>query len=371
MTPQVLSDLNNVNYAINHNNIYIQHPSGEPDVWHILVSGEGGNCSDFALTKAQALLNLGYPASAIHIETGIINSTLSHAWLVVQTTGGDYALDISGDTVLPNSSLIPIIGGTFYSRHRQIGNNWAFMSPFGWLDSAVNTNQIYQYILDPLLNILYLLYSADGGLFTWYSLPGFNIFSTSVNFSANSNDIYVQYEYLGSPNESHTRKYKLEENKLTFVSELVNSVFGLVKNDGTIFNPSSGNRYKIISKNGYYDYLVTELIDSQPQAIISLETDNPFYSEGGYYHTSFGETISPESESYPYRWCHIEKGDIAIQAFWFLMWGGNDNSPRANYIIPRMYKNGASRLSDVIAAVGATEANLFGLAYIPSTNRLN
>jgi predicted transglutaminase-like cysteine proteinase len=372
MTPQVLTDLNNVNYAVNHAHAYTSdYPN---DNWRIMGAGESGDCEDFALTKAQELLALGYPASALHIEVGVINAGLAHAWLVVQTSAGNYALDTSSDTAIINSSLVPSIGGTYYSRHRQIGSNWASISPFAWLDGAVNTNQIYQYILDPLLNIVYLWYWAVGGLFTWHWLAGFNIFHTSVNFSTDGNDIYVQYDYLTYPTESRTRKYKLEENKLTFISEWINSVSGLVKNDGSIFVPSGGN-YKVISKIGYYDYLNTDPIQSQPQAIISMETNNPFYFESGYYHTAFGETIFPESESYPYRWCHIEIGDITIQAFYFSMWAiydsWTDDGPRANYIIPRMYKNGASCLDAVTAAVGATEANLFGLAYIPSTNRLN
>ena len=51
--------------------------------------------------------------------------------------------------------------------------------------------------------------------------------------------------------------------------------------------------------------------------------------------------------------------NIRIQSF---RWGN---------LLKRMYKDGISNLSEVCAAVGTTEANLLGLVYIPSTDRLN
>ena len=400
-TTQVLADLNAVNYAVNHEHAYVSHPSGLPNVWKILGTGEGGNCSDFALTKAQALLELGYPASALHIETGVINTTLSHAWLVVQTTGGDYALNNASDSIIINSALKSVLGTDFYCRHRQIGSNWAFMSSFAWLDSAVNTNQIYHYILDPLLNILHFWFTSPkiiGGVTVGGESPFYSGTGPSINFSADNNSIYLAAGigitgYDITPGNIY--KFKLNENKLDLISTRSNSIIGPVGRDGNIvsvwfmIDPVAFNgvrvNYDVVSKNGYYDFVDypwypvvptgSQLII--PPATISKEISNPFYQRspsGVGFVTPFRETISPVLR-WPFLWNHIEKGDMAIQAFFFLE-NTNVNSvygsyPRSYYDLPRMYKDGVSCLSEVIAAADATEANLLGLTYIPSTNRLN
>jgi hypothetical protein len=68
---------------------------------------------------------------------------------------------------------------------------------------------------------------------------------------------------------------------------------------------------------------------------------------------------------WPYRWSHIENGNIRIQSFQLI------RDPGAGDNLKRMYKNGVSYLSSVISAVGTTEANLLGLVFIPGTDRLN
>jgi hypothetical protein len=75
-------------------------------------------CEDFALTKAKKLLDMGYPASALHIEVGTIPGGEGHAWLVVQTDQGDYALDNIFKPIMKNT-LLPYSG-----RKRQTGSNW-------------------------------------------------------------------------------------------------------------------------------------------------------------------------------------------------------------------------------------------------------
>lgn len=239
MTAQVLTDLQTVNYNVNHAHTYASDPAGN-DNWRILGSGESGDCEDFALTKAQKLLDLGYPASALHIEASEIAPTVppgtarigGHAWLVVQTTTGDYALDINSDTVGLNKNLT-FSGREFTTRRRQIGSNWAFISPFSAFNSAMNVylGYTFVYILDPLLNILYPLPWTSAYrpfLFPEDGVTG--IGSCSINFSDDHNSIY--YADAG-----WLYTYRLDENVLTEVSKVANTSSGWLTKEGVIKSP--------------------------------------------------------------------------------------------------------------------------------------
>lgn len=280
---QLMTDLQTVNYNVNHGHAYVSDPLGN-DNWKILASGQGGDCEDFALTKAQALLNLGYPASALHIECSEIDdpaggTRTGHAWLVVQTTSGDYALDLNSDTVALNSAL-SFGGKEFICRRRQIGSNWAFISSFAPTSGCENAplGYNYNYIFDPLLNILYLL--PQGSYAQPFLYPcqvisdpqktsqefDDNIAAPSINFSEDKN-----YIYFATNGTLYT--YRLDENVLTEVSHETYTGNGFVLRDGTLLSsnpaapPYSNDAgvtevpdwywcvgAEVLSPDGYYDY---------------------------------------------------------------------------------------------------------------------
>ena len=254
MTEQVRMDLNAVNALVNTSHIYSGDSGG--DNWRIMEAGETGDCEDFALTKAKMLLDLGYPASAIHIEAAMIDGSaipnIGHAWLVVQTTTGDYALDTSSNSIIRNSSLRSNIGTEYICRRRQIGSNWAFIDKFGWLMSSVNLSMTDKalayscwYIYDPLLNIFYLVPDA-------FTLRPFYYYN-SINFSEDNNSIYVLKN-----GANYVYEYKLDENKFTLITQTaISSQYGYVQRDGTLTVPGSNTDFRfseVVSITGAYDF---------------------------------------------------------------------------------------------------------------------
>ncbi|MFZ4436824.1 MAG: transglutaminase-like cysteine peptidase [Syntrophales bacterium] len=251
MTGTARSDLNAVNKAVNDTHGY----TGESgDVWRIMEEGETGDCEDFALTKAQRLLDMGYPASALHIEMGIKETdyTKAHAWLVVQTTEGDYALDISGDTIIRNGNLKQRWGGVdWVQRRRQIGAHWAFISPFGWMLSSYNSDSYCYYILDPLLNIFYYLGWSGSTLFYPQAMM-------SINFSDDNNIIYFQWDGV-------ICHYRIVECGFTMTyAPDQHYIDGFVQSNGLLSlpytNPYNGNSTTlwtkdVVSMDGYYDII--------------------------------------------------------------------------------------------------------------------
>ncbi len=376
MTTQVLADLNAVNELVNTTHAYSGETGG--DNWKVMADGETGDCEDFALTKAKLLLDKGYPASALHIEIAFIEGSLTpnvgHAWLVVQTTGGDYALDLNSNKVTINSSL-KFGDKEFFSRRRQIGSNWAFISPFGWLLSSWNTSLIYTYILDPLLNIFYLMGSS--------SLERVN---GHVNFSADNNAIYEQY--LGDGWTIY--KYKLEENKLT-KTLFASSDGGFVNRDGT--TSAMGADYEIISANGYYNFQQSPddpEISNYSWALMNKVFGSPFYlrrnsldENQSYYIFPNGEairytfTVIVGAQEFignyylPYSWVHIDTDSNTPFIHGCQLRCIRPDLPDARPDVKRMYKNGVSCLGSIAATVGVVEGNILGLTYIPSTDRLN
>jgi predicted transglutaminase-like cysteine proteinase len=387
MSSQLLTDLNSVNYTVNHAHTY----SGESgDVWNIMTEGESGDCEDFALTKAQALLDLGYPASALHIECALVKGTISgHAWLVVQTTGGDYALDTSSDTIIINSSLKTPDGAEYICRKRQIGNQWAFISPFSWMfySSIVNTygGVLYNfcYVLDPLLNILHYVGYEEGIGFCY----GF-----SYNSSLDGNSVYFHFSN-GSLNQTYIYQGKIEENQFTWINSTTQTwTLGYVGRDGNLipFDDAHYYAWEIISRPGYFECIYPDGLSPEnhqyvcePAPIISINVDTPTYEETsgstGVFHTPFTETFSYTGLSdfkFPWWWTHIEEGVNNLRSFFFITgpearYYGLTNFPRSFYSYPRIYRNSEKVINDIIAAIGTTEINLLGLAYIPSTDRLN
>lgn len=119
-TAALQADLKSVNSDVNDSSKYEKDIDkyGKLENWALMEVGGSGDCEDFALTKAKILLDLGYPASAIHIEVGLAQNGEGHAWLVVQTNTGDIALDINYKDPISNDST------PYTDRKRQTGTSW-------------------------------------------------------------------------------------------------------------------------------------------------------------------------------------------------------------------------------------------------------
>lgn len=391
-TAQVTADLLAVNTAVNNGHDYLG--DGLTDTWKILADGEAGDCEDFALTKAQRLLDLGYPASALHIEIGIIDGSMDcHAWLVVQTTTGDYTLNIGSNAVVRNE--LATHGGTDYiSRRRQIGLKWAFISPYGWLFSSSLTDYTIFYILDPLLNIFHEIpsthfadsnYAGRSGGVPFVGaeqqimglVPDFmNKNWNTVNFS--ETEIYISKRSTLTPTITPVIKYRLDENVLTYISQTSYPGMGFVdKNGGIVGFESDGDPGpNVSSANGYYDVeLLSWNHEAYLQHILSRTLESSFRikyqgGSGGIpltanYHLPNGEII-PASQPTSHHincWTQIDTDDLLIQAVKIDYNLGTNNF--------RMYKDGVSCLDTVANAVGVTKDKILGLVYVPAANRLN
>jgi hypothetical protein len=364
------------------------------DNWHILGTGEAGDCEDFALTKAQLLLGMGYPASALHIECGLSKTVLrddgmpaGHAWLVVQTTVADYALDIGHDAAVVNSALKwPGTTDDFTCRRRQIGSNWAFISAYGWMMYSnvpvpFTTAYTFYYILDPILNIFYYLGGyTDNNYAGWAGATPFvgaeqqfdpvpdyvNDNYQSVNFS--STEIFIGRSW--APEWcTDIQVFRLGENVLTYISGTSHSGRGFVDKDGAFFEiPNDGASLPVVvSKNGYYDLSLTPYDGTaQLHHILgrTLTTGFKIDNLNSTYQMPNGEVI-PHSviEHLINCWIQIDTDRLLIHGIVL------DRIEAPKY---RMYKDGVSCFDAVKAAVGATsDDKILGLAYVPSTDRLN
>ncbi len=204
-----------------------------------------------------------------------------------------------------------------------------------------------------------------------------------VNFSADNNAIYEQY--LGDGWTIY--KYKLEENNLSKTIFVPSSSGGFVNRDGT--TSATAADYEIISANGYYDYQQNSddpEINIYSWALMNKIFGSPFYlrrnsldENQSYYIFPDGETIRftfTEQEfigNYylPYSWVHIDTDSKTPFIHGCQLRCIRPDLLSARPDVKRMYKNGASCLSSIAAAVGVAEGNILGLTYIPSTDRLN
>jgi len=212
-TDDLIRDLDRVNRSVNNGHTYA--PDGLLDNWTILGFGEAGDCEDLMLTKASRLLAMGYPASAMRLAVGKTETGLGHAWLVVQTTSGDYALDINYPTLQCDESL------PYTHKQRQTGTLWKVVSIFDSFRNAVHAGydldrrqpKVWWYIYDPLINKFSDIFGVEQdlpytrdirdemdsvmGVVEWgqvlYPLQGGVSRDTlnACNFSADDNTIYV------------------------------------------------------------------------------------------------------------------------------------------------------------------------------------
>jgi predicted transglutaminase-like cysteine proteinase len=124
----LLAELAEINTLVNTTYPANPDPPGVPGDWWNFISVSGsGDCEDYALEKAQRLLDLGYAASALHIETGKRKGTAVgegwHAWLVVQTDQDDFCLD----NLYSYPARYAVIRSAYESRSRQTGMYWNFI----------------------------------------------------------------------------------------------------------------------------------------------------------------------------------------------------------------------------------------------------
>jgi len=109
---------------------------GRLEHWSLMAEGGSGDCEDFALTKARRLMDMGYPASAMHIEIGRTPAGEGHAWLIVRTSAGDIALDNLYAQPMRSWQL------PYTDRQRQTGTDWAVTGvrlsgvPISYMDGA-------------------------------------------------------------------------------------------------------------------------------------------------------------------------------------------------------------------------------------------
>lgn len=76
---------------------------GRTEYW--TVAETAGDCEDFALSKLQRLLELGFPRKAMRMAIARRRDGILHAVLAVDTTRGTYILDSSYDRIYPWDSL--------------------------------------------------------------------------------------------------------------------------------------------------------------------------------------------------------------------------------------------------------------------------
>lgn len=338
-------------------------------------------CEDFALTKANELLNLGYPASALHIEAGAIVGppTRFHAWLVVQTDQGNFALDNNVDQVVLNK-LLTCEGKDIVARKRQIGGHWAFVSSYGWSSAAVNTDRLCTYILDPKLNVMYSTKTTNVRFFEKLAN------GSSVNFSQDNDGIYIAANFVDSG--FRVMKITIANGEAVLLSNVSpHPAMGYVNRSGQVVYPGASvweanATCIVVSEDGYYRYvrapsIVISLAERwwdhtgvMSSALISDSDDEYIWCEDltlnywwllpenkrGYnYHTPFGETRHNDA---PIFMGHIHDTGIMFQSF-----GWESGGKRA-------YLNKASVLTALCTQAECTETDYMGLAYIPWTDRL-
>jgi predicted transglutaminase-like cysteine proteinase len=94
LTDDTWRALNRINRSVN-DSIWPQDDIvhyGRAEYWTIPNDGYG-DCDDYAVTKRKALIDAGFPASALRLAVVETPRTARHAVLTVATDKGDYVLD--------------------------------------------------------------------------------------------------------------------------------------------------------------------------------------------------------------------------------------------------------------------------------------
>jgi len=122
LTPALWALLTAVTAQVNRD-LRPRADSGPVDDWSLpLQDGVGaGDCEDYALEKAQALLRRGVPRNALNLALATTETGEHHAVLLVSTRSGDFVLDNRTDEVR-RWDQVP-----YRWRARQVGGE-----PFAW-----------------------------------------------------------------------------------------------------------------------------------------------------------------------------------------------------------------------------------------------
>lgn len=394
MTTQLMADLESVNSMVNNEHEYTEDFGNE---WKFLGEGEAGDCEDFSLTKAQMLLDMGYPASALHIECGVLENSTStgHAWLVVQTTTGDYALDIHRGVVL--NSSVTASGQRLILRKRQTGAKWACVSMFSWLHLAQliggeYSNYDYLYIFDPELNMFHRLGQIDGTVYRF--MTNFGIYwdylpQTIVNFS----NTHCFLLFYGSKN-TQILKYKLINNDLVLISTTSipnpadeSGYLHYLNTNGEIvshirYDQSTKEtriQYYPLSLDGYFGFVLSPPGSSVKvgYSLLHLFGRTVPYSEiiGTSSDGQISSILSPWGEElFEYLsgatllgvfqpFSFVDTGSLLIQGF---------SHPESTPLeLCRIYQNDVSIVNQVASISGVTETDLIGFTFVPFTDQPN
>ena len=98
LTERASKLVSSVNSSVNRK-IRSRDEPGRADIWR--VASDEGDCEDFALTKRAALIDAGFPTSAVLIAIARTSQGVLHAVLIVRTNGGDIVLDNRVRTIRP------------------------------------------------------------------------------------------------------------------------------------------------------------------------------------------------------------------------------------------------------------------------------
>ncbi|MBB3659259.1 putative transglutaminase-like cysteine proteinase [Rhizobium sp. BK650] len=97
LSPFADKQLRGVNSSVNHSIRPVNDRPDEGDVWQVNV--KSGDCEDFALTKRDHLIAMGWSSKALRIAVTQTPAGEGHAVLVVKTDRGDLVLDNRTNTI--------------------------------------------------------------------------------------------------------------------------------------------------------------------------------------------------------------------------------------------------------------------------------
>lgn len=103
LTADVWAEMRRVNNAINLMPYRVDlELYDKPEFWTVM-SGRGGDCEDYALTKRQRLIEFGLDPLSLLPAIGLVEGGTGHAVLLANTNMGAYVLDNIEPRILAQS----------------------------------------------------------------------------------------------------------------------------------------------------------------------------------------------------------------------------------------------------------------------------
>lgn len=132
MTPEMWSEADLVNRHVNAlPQVSDRARYGIDEFWTV-ADAEGGDCEDLAIAKRLALIERGWPASALLLATVTEWNGDGHAVLVIRTYHGDFVLDNKSPTI-ERADAVPYLWNRMQSDRR----------PWAWVNlDAANTRDV-------------------------------------------------------------------------------------------------------------------------------------------------------------------------------------------------------------------------------------